>query len=161
MPTTTPRANPLFLSDAELRKAMELLFFAYRDFTAEPDSILARYDFGRAHHRVIYFVGADAGMSVSDLLAILKITKQSLSRVLGQLLREGFIEQQTDTQDRRRRLLFLTPKGQELETWLTDKQTSLIAKAYRDSGAEAVAGFATVLRGIISDVDQKRFVESE
>ena len=96
MPTTTPRANPLFLSDAELRKAMELLFFAYRDFTAEPDSILARYDFGRAHHRVIYFVGADAGMSVSDLLAILKITKQSLSRVLGQLLREGFIEQQTD-----------------------------------------------------------------
>ena len=161
MPTTTPRANPLFLSDAELRKAMELLFFAYRDFTAEPDSILARYDFGRAHHRVIYFVGADAGMSVSDLLAILKITKQSLSRVLGQLLREGFIEQQTDTQDRRRRLLFLTPKGQELETLLTDKQTSLIAKAYRDSGAEAVAGFAAVLRGIISDVDQKRFVESE
>ncbi len=160
MSNSTPRANPLFLSDAELRKAMELLFFAYRDFTAEPDSILSQYDFGRAHHRVIYFVGANEGMSVSELLAILKITKQSLSRVLSQLLREGFIEQHTDERDRRRRLLFLTSKGRELEILLTHKQTRLIAKAYRESGAEAVAGFSTVLRRIISDDDQKRFVES-
>lgn len=157
MPTTTPRVNPLFLSERELRRAMELLFFAYRDFTAEPDSILARYGFGRAHHRIIYFVGADEGMSVSDLLAILKITKQSLSRVLGQLLREGFIEQLTDRDDRRRRLLYLTDKGRDLEALLTKCQTGLIARAYREAGAESVAGFSAVLHGIIGDDDKKRF----
>ncbi len=161
MSGSTPRANPLFLSDRELRKAMELLFFAYRDFTAEPDSILARYDFGRAHHRVIYFVGANPGMSVSDLLSILKITKQSLSRVLSQLLREDFIVQHTDERDRRRRLLYLTAKGRDLETLLTEKQTRLIARAYRESGADAVAGFSAVLRRIIRDDDQKRFVDPE
>ena len=157
MPTTLPRANPLFLSDHELRRAMELLFFAYRDFTEEPDSILAQYGFGRAHHRVIYFVGANEGMSVSDLLGILKITKQSLSRVLSQLLREEFIEQLTDEGDRRRRLLYLTNKGKDLESLLSERQTKLIAKAYREAGAEAVAGFSAVLRGIISDEDKKRF----
>src|SRR3546814_5831813 len=81
--------NPLFLREEELRQAMELLFFAYRDFTGEPDKILAAYGFGRAHHRVIYFVGRNPGITVSELLAILRITKQSLSRVLGQLVGEG------------------------------------------------------------------------
>lgn len=157
MPTTKPRANPLFLRDEDLRQAMELLFFAYRDFTAEPDSILAQYGFGRAHHRVIYFVGANPGMSVSDLLGILKITKQSLSRVLGQLLKEEFIEQVTDDDDRRRRLLYLTDRGQELEALLTERQSKLIARAYREAGADAVAGFCTVLRGIINEPDRKRF----
>ena len=76
-------ANPLFLREEELREGMELLFFAYRDFTAEPDKLLARYNFGRAHHRVIYFVGRYPTTTVSDLLGILGITKQSLSRVLG------------------------------------------------------------------------------
>jgi DNA-binding MarR family transcriptional regulator len=85
--------NPLFLREDELREAMELLFFAYRDFTSEPDAVLAEYAFGRAHHRVIYFVGRHPGMTVSDLLGILRITKQSLSRVLGQLVRDGFIVQ--------------------------------------------------------------------
>ena len=78
--------NPLFLREGELRKGMELLFYAYRDFTAEPDAMLAHYGFGRAHHRVIYFVGRYPGITVSSLLVILKITKQSLSRVLSQLL---------------------------------------------------------------------------
>ncbi|MGE4281384.1 MAG: MarR family winged helix-turn-helix transcriptional regulator, partial [Magnetospirillum sp.] len=78
--------NPLFLREEELRQGIELLFFAYRDFTAEPDAILAEYGYGRAHHRVIYFVGRNPGMTVSDLLTILRITKQSLSRVLGQLV---------------------------------------------------------------------------
>src|SRR3546814_15065715 len=78
--------NPLFLREEELRQAMELLFFAYRDFTGEPDKILAAYGFGRAHHRVIYFVGRNPGITVSELLAILRIPKQSLSRVLGKLL---------------------------------------------------------------------------
>src|SRR5512145_2590120 len=81
--------NPLFLREEELRQGLELLFFAYRDFTGEADAILGEYGFGRAHHRVIYFVGRNPGMTVSELLGILRITKQSLSRVLGQLVDEG------------------------------------------------------------------------
>ena len=104
-------ANPPFLREEELRQAIELLYYGYRDFTAEPDAMLARYGFGRAHHRVIYFVGRHPQMSVSDLLAILRITKQSLSRVLSQLVRQGFIRQSPGNRDRRRRLLELTEKG--------------------------------------------------
>src|SRR5579871_2152145 len=91
----------LFLREEELRQGIELLFYAYRDFTAEPDAMLARYGFGRAHHRVIYFVGRHPHMSVSELLGILRITKQSLSRVLGQLVDQGFIQQRTGKADRR------------------------------------------------------------
>ena len=80
--------NPLFLREEDIRQGMELLYFAYRDFTAEPDAILAEYGFGRAHHRVIYFFGRNPRINVAELLAILKITKQSLSRVLGRLGRE-------------------------------------------------------------------------
>lgn len=155
------RVNPLFLRDEELRQAMELLFYAYRDFTAEPDAILARYAFGRAHHRVVYFVGRNPGITVSALLAILKITKQSLSRVLGQLVRQGFISQRTDGGDRRRRLLYLTAQGHDLERLLTEKQCGRIAKAYREAGAEAVAGFRTVLRGIINEEDRHRVATAE
>ena len=151
------RPNPLFLREDDLREAIELLFYAYRDFTGEPDAILTRYDFGRAHHRVIYFVGRNPGITVGALLAILKITKQSLSRVLGQLLDDGFIEQRTDVADRRRRMLFLTAKGADLENLLTQRQCLRIARAYRSAGAEAVAGFRTVLRGIINEEDQSRF----
>ena len=154
------RINPLFLREEELRQAMELLFYAYRDFTAEPDAILAKYGFGRAHHRVIYFVGRHPGITVSDLLAILKITKQSLSRVLGQLVREGFVDQRTDPGDRRRRLLHLAPKGQDLERLLTERQSGRIARAYREAGAEAVEGFRTVLRGVINEEDRQRIASS-
>src|ERR671931_2001538 len=87
--------SPRFAAEEEVRQGIELLFFAYRDFTAEPDAILSRYGFGRAHHRVIHFVGRHPQMTVSELLAILRITKQSLSRVLGQLVRQGFIVQRT------------------------------------------------------------------
>lgn len=94
-----------------MRQGIELLYFAYRDFTAGPDEILAGYGFGRAHHRVIYFVGRHPGMTVSGLLGILRITKQSLSRVLGQLIEEEFIRQRAGERDRRQRLLNLTDKG--------------------------------------------------
>lgn len=150
-------ANPLFLREDELRQAIELLFFAYRDFTGDADRILEDYGFGRAHHRVIYFVGRHPGMPVSQLLAILQITKQSLSRVLGQLVREGFVKQTPGTVDRRQRLLELTEKGRELERKLTDVQKQRIAQAYRDAGAEAVAGFRTVMRGLIDSPDRARF----
>ncbi len=156
---TAPKANPLFLREEELRQAMELLFYAYRDFTAEPDALLAAYGFGRAHHRVVYFVGRHPGITISQLLAILKITKQSLSRVLGQLIREGFVVQRADDADRRRRRLFLTDKGSELERKLTELQGRRIARAYRGAGAEAVAGFRNVLRGIINQEDRRRVID--
>lgn len=149
--------NPLFLREEELRQGIELLFFAYRDFTAEPDAILAEYGFGRAHHRVIYFVGRNPGMTVSDLLTILRITKQSLSRVLGQLVDEGFITQRPGNRDRRQRLLELTEKGVELERHLTERQRARIARAYRDAGAEAVEGFRKVMLGLIEEADRSRF----
>ena len=146
--------TPDHLDDAGLRQAMELLFFAYRDFTGEADALLADYGFGRAHHRVIYFVGANPGITVSALLNILKITKQSLSRVLGQLIEEDFISQRTDETDRRRRRMYLTIKGTELERRLTERQSRRIKKAYRDAGLGTVDGFRAVLRGIINEEDR-------
>ena len=149
--------NPLFLREDELRQGIEMLFFAYRDFTAKADQMLAQYGFGRAHHRVIYFVGRHPGMTVSDLLGILHITKQSLSRVLGQLVRQGFITQRPGVVDRRQRLLNLTEKGAELERQLTEEQRGLVARAYRAAGAESVEGFRKVLLGLIDENDRKRF----
>jgi len=144
----------------ELRQGIELLFFAYRDFTAEPDTILAQYDFGRAHHRVIYFVGRHPQMTVGELLGILRITKQSLSRVLSQLVRQGFIIQRRGARDRRQRLLDLTPKGRELERQLSEPQLARVANAYRQAGTRAVEGFRRVLLGIIADEDDRRRFES-
>src|SRR5665213_465046 len=154
----TPRVAAAPQRDEELRQGIELLYFAYRDFTAEPDAMLARYDFGRAHHRVIYFVGRHPQLSVSDLLGILRITKQSLSRVLGQLVRQGFIVQHTGSRDRRQRLLELTQKGVELERQLSENQRQRIAKAYREAGGAAVDGFRKVMLGIMSsETDRRRF----
>ena len=150
-------ANPLFLREEDLRQGMELLFYAYRDFTAEPDAILGRYGFGRAHHLVIYFVGRNPSITVSALLDILKVTKQSLSRVLGQLVRQGFVAQQPGARDRRQRLLQLTAKGAELERLLSEGQRARIAAAYRAAGAEAVDGFRKVLLGMIDEADRTRF----
>src|SRR5246127_5266390 len=135
--------------EEELRQGIELLFYAYRDFTAEPDAMLARYGFGRAHHRVIYFVGRHPQMTVSELLGILRITKQSLSRVLSQLVRQGFIRQRPGDRDRRQRLLELTDKGIELERQLSENQRQRVAKAYREAGAQAVEGFRKVMLGIV------------
>jgi len=135
---------------------MELLFFAYRDFTGEADALLADFGFGRAHHRVIYFVGRHPGMAVSELLGILKITKQSLSRVLSQLVADGFILQRTDAADLRRRHLYLTTKGADLERRLTERQSQRIMRAYHDAGADAVQGFRAVLRAIINEEDRAR-----
>lgn len=149
--------NQLFLREEELRTGMELLFYAYREFTAEPDDILARIGFGRAHHRVIYFVGRYPAITVSELLAILKITKQSLSRVLGELVREGYISQATGQRDRRQRLLELTEKGTELERQLSETQRQRIARAYRMAGAEAVEGFRKVMMGMLDDDDRAKF----
>ena len=148
----------LFLREEELRQGIELLFYAYRDFTAEPDAMLARYGFGRAHHRVIYFVGRYPRLTVTELLGILRITKQSLSRVLGQLVRQGFIVQKPGPRDRRQRLLELSPAGVELERQLSENQRQRVAKAYREAGAQAVDGFRNVMLGIMgSESDRAKF----
>jgi DNA-binding MarR family transcriptional regulator len=154
-------ANPLFLREEELRQGIELLFFAYRDFTSEADSMLVNFGFGRAHHRVIYFVSRNPGITVSELLGILKITKQSLSRVLSQLIKDGFIDQTQGTKDRRQRLLTLTDKGIQLERKISEAQRARIARAYREAGAQAVEGFRKVMIGIMDAEDQYRFADDK
>ena len=145
-------------SDDDLRLGMELLFYAYRDFIGPPDEILRKHKLGRAHHRVIHFVGRNPGITVRDLLSILRITKQSLSRVLSDLLREGIVRQEQGTEDRRQRLLSLTEKGRAFETQVSQSQRDRIAVSYASAGPEAVEGFRKVLLGMISDpVDGRKF----
>lgn len=154
------RPNPLFLRDEEIRQGIELLFFAYRDFTSDADAILSRHGMGRAHHRVIHFVHRRPGMTVNELLGILRITKQSLSRVLSQLIEEGLVVQTQGTRDRRQRLLSLTDKGIELERQLSGLQRARVTKAYREAGAEAVAGFRKVLIGLVDEADRETVLAS-
>ncbi len=153
-------ASPLFLRDEELRQGIELMFYAYRDFTSDPDEILKRYRFGRAHHRVIHFVGRNPGITVAGLLKILRITKQSLSRVLGVLIEEGYVVQKQGSRDRRQRLLYLTDRGTELERQLSRPQKARVAKAYREAGAEAVAGYRKVLAGLIDEAVREDVLDS-
>lgn len=148
-----PQSN-LYLREEELRRGIELLYFAYRDFTRDPDAILADSGFGRAHHRVLYFVGRNPGTTVSGLLGLLRITKQSLSRVLGQLVEEGFITQETGSEDRRQRLLKLTEKGEAFEKQLFETQRNRVAEAYKKAGPEAVSGFWEVLLNVVDEEDR-------
>ena len=157
-PVRKRAAEPLEVSEEAVREGIELLFFAYRDFTAEPDAILAEYGFGRAHHRVVHFVGRHPQMTVGELLGILRITKQSLSRVLGQLVQQGFIVQHRGPDDRRQRLLELTDSGRELERRLSAPQRARVTAAFRAAGGSAVNGFRQVLLGILADEeDRARF----
>jgi DNA-binding MarR family transcriptional regulator len=134
----------------------ELLFFAYRDFTAEPDAVLAEFGFGRAHHRVLHFVNRRPGLRVADLLDILKITKQSLARVLKQLVDQGFIVQRAGAADRRERLLYPTAKGSALAEELASLQTARIAKALAEAGADGERSALRFLAGMISPSDRAR-----
>ncbi len=151
------RAAPVF-SEEEIRQGIELMFFAYRDFTADPDRILAPLGMGRAHHRVVHFVGSAPGMTVGELLSILKITKQSLNRVLGQLMREGYIAQRPGETDRRERRLFLTPSGESLERRLSEPQRARVGGAYRAAGPAAVAAFRRVLSDLVNPEDRPRLL---
>lgn len=142
-------AGLLYLREEEIRLAMELLFYGYRDFTAGPDAILAELGMGRAHHRVLYFLGRHPGITVSELLAILRITKQSLGRVLQPLIAGGYVVQSPGRSDRRQRLLSLTPAGEALERRLFESQRALLARAFRDAGGPAVEGFRKVMLGLL------------
>ena len=113
---------------------IELLFFAYRDFIGDPDDVLAKFGFGRAHHRVLHFVNRNPGMKVAELLDILKITKQSLGRVLKQLIDQSYVVQKEGANDRRQRLLYVTPKGEALAMKLAGLQTARITRALSELG---------------------------
>ena len=151
--------NPLFLREEDLRQTIELLFFAYRDFTEGPDKILAEVGFGRAHHRVIHFVYRNEGISVTELLKILKITKQSLSRVLTQLVNDKYIDQIQGTKDRRQKRLYLTEKGLLLEKKLSEPQLRKLAEAFRSSGADAVENYRELLIKMINEKDRVSVIE--
>jgi DNA-binding MarR family transcriptional regulator len=152
---TTAAATPaagrslLFLREEELRLAQDLLFFGYRDFTAGADAILAELGMGRAHHRVLHFVGRRPGISVGELLGILGITKQSLGRVLTPLVEGGHVRASAGRNDRRQRLLALTAKGEALERRLFERQRERVVRAYREAGPAAVEGFRRVMRGLM------------
>ncbi len=144
----------LYLREDEIRRGVELLFFAYRDFVSEADAELRKIGFGRAHHRALHFVGRNPGLPVGELLAILKITKQSLSRVLKDLVAAGHVVQVTGNDDRRQRLLRLTPDGEALLARLAAINRARMLKAFRDAGPEAVAGFRRVLMGLVAEEDR-------
>src|SRR5690242_18468678 len=135
---------------------IELLFFAYRDFVGDPDDVLAKFGFGRAHHRVLHFVNRNPGMKVAALLDILKITKQSLGRVLKQLIDQGYIEQREGERDRRERLLHATPKGADLALRLAHLQTSRIARALADLGPGAHDAARKFLTAMIDSENRDR-----
>ena len=153
-------ATPHPIRDEELRQGIELLFFAYRDFTSDPDAILAPHGLGRAHHRAIYFIGRNPEITVADLLGILRITKQSLGRVLKQLVARGYVVQRTGTRDRRQRLLTLTPTGIDLEQQLTSTQRARVARAWREAGPDAVAGYRKVLLGLINESERDAVMQA-
>jgi DNA-binding MarR family transcriptional regulator len=144
-------ASHLFLREEQMRQAQDLLFFAYRDFTAAADRVLDELGLGRAHHRALHFIGRSPGITVGELLAILRITKQSLARVLTVLVEKGYVAQSRGRADGRQRLLTLTNSGQALERLLFDRQRERLAAAYRDAGAPSVDGFRRVMRGIMDE----------
>ena len=137
-------------ADDSVVDVIELLFFAYRDFIADPDAILATSDFGRAHHRVLHFVERNPGLTVADLLDILKITKQSLARVLKELIDSGFIEQRTGRLDRRQRLLYATSAGKALSASLSAPQEARIRAALANLGPRGRETVTQFLYGMIN-----------
>lgn len=140
---------PLSGEDVEI-ELIELLFFAYRDFVSDPDEVLTGLGFGRAHHRVLHFIGRDPGMTVAQLLDILRITKQSLGRVLKQLIDKGYVYQKEGETDRRQRLLHLTDRGEALRQKLMDPQRRRIRRALSECDPEAHGTYRRVLSGLIN-----------
>ncbi len=152
--STTSMNGPVVASEehgaAQLLQLAELLFFAYRDFISDPDEILAEYGFGRAHHRVVHFVSRNPGIKVTDLLNILSITKQSLGRIMRQLIEGDFIRQQEGRQDRRQRLLYLTEKGRALAMRLSEPQSVRLAKTLEAIGPDGAEKVRDALYHVVS-----------
>ncbi len=138
---------------------IELLFFAYRDFVSEPDRILERFGFGRAHHRVLHFVNRQPGLTIAALLEILQITKQSLSRVLKDLIENGFVEQRPGLEDRRQRLLFLTPRGTALAVEMAARQSERIQHALQIAGPASREVAERFLEALLDEDQREKVLE--
>ncbi len=156
MAAPTSSASPLFLREPEIRRGLELLYFGNAHVTRSIDRGLAKKGLGRAHHRALYFIARKPNMAVSDLLALLGITKQSLGRVLGELTERGYVETRPGERDRRQRLLRLTEEGQAFEAELYDALRERLAAAYSEAGQGAVSGFWSVLEGLIPEEERDR-----
>ena len=159
-PSKTRSATAAVETAAEARQPywdlIELLFFAYRDFVGDPDQVLERLGFGRAHHRVLHFVNRNPGMKVAELLDVLKITKQSLGRVLKQLIDEGYVMQKEGADDRRQRLLYVSPAGEALALKLAALQTARIGRVLDELGPDARETARRFLAGMIDAEDRER-----
>jgi DNA-binding MarR family transcriptional regulator len=155
--TASPQpASPLFLRETEIRRGLELLYFGNAHVTRAIDRGLAQMGLGRAHHRALYFIARKPDMTVSDLLALLAITKQSLGRVLGELGERGLVETRPGARDRRQRLLRLTEAGTKLESELFEALRERMSGAYSKAGHDAVGGFWAVLEGLIPEDERLR-----
>ena len=151
----------LYLTDEQLRKGIEAMFFAYRGFTADPDRILENHDYGRAHHRALHFINRFPGTTVNNLLAILGVTKQSLNRVLRALVEDGLVDSKVGMRDKRERNLYLTDAGASLERELSEAQRRRMRAAYRKVGPEAVTGFRQVLEAMMDPDMRRHFGEKD
>jgi DNA-binding MarR family transcriptional regulator len=149
----------LFLTDDQLRRGIEAMFFAYRGFTADPDRILIEKGYGRAHHRAVHFINRTPGTTVNNLLAILGVTKQSLNRVLRTLVEDGLVEARVGTRDKRERHLHLTEVGQALEQALSEAQRNRMRAAFRNAGPEAVQGFRAVLEEMMDPEMRRQYLD--
>jgi len=137
------------LEDRQVIELIELMYFGYRDFTSDPDALLAEFGFGRAHHRVVHFVGRNPGISVAELLDVLRITKQSLARVLRELVERGFVEQRTGDADRRKRLLYLSDDGRDLHHKLMAPQMRRVREAISHAGTDSGPVMQQLLYGLV------------
>ena len=151
-----PSTSPLFLREPEIRRGIELLYFGYGNLYRGTDEGLARMGLGRAHHRALYFIARRPDLTVSELLRLLGITKQSLGRVLGELGDRGLVETRTGREDRRQRLLRLSEAGAKLETELYEALRERLSAAYAEAGHGAVGGFWAVLEGLIPQSERAR-----
>ena len=149
-------ASPLFLTEPEIRRGIELLYFGYSHLTRAIDAGLSEQGLGRAHHRAIYFIARRPNLPVGELLSILAITKQALGRVLNELTARDLVETRPGERDRRQKLLRLTPAGAALERELYDMLSARMARAYSDAGQAAVGGFWSVLEGLVPERERAR-----
>jgi DNA-binding MarR family transcriptional regulator len=156
MAATAPSASAQFLREPELRRGMELLYFGHSHLTRSVDEGLAAQGLGRAHHRALYFIARKPDLTVSELLSLLAITKQSLGRVLNELTERDLVETRPGERDRRQRLLRLTAAGAQMESDLFEAVRVKMSAAYASAGQEAVSGYWAVLEGMIPDSDRAR-----
>ncbi|MEI9851512.1 MAG: MarR family transcriptional regulator [Sphingomonas sp.] len=152
-------ASPLFLREPEIRRGVELLYFGYGHLTRSIDAGLASKGMGRAHHRTLYFIARKPDLTVSELLQLLAITKQSLGRVLGELAERDMVEVRTGDRDRRQRLLRLTEKGAAFESELFEALREKMSAAYSSAGQGAVSGFWAVLEGLVPEEERARIAK--